>query len=384
MKISKLVTTLALSALLFTGCGIKDQTAIIKINDKPITMGEYNELIDQAIGQSPFGKMGDLKGNKDGFLYLMMEQRVINQLILQELLDQEADARGIKVSNKEVDEAVKKIMDQMGGRDKLAEVLKQNGISTSAFKKDVKNQVRMQKLAESAADINVTDKDCEEFYKKNPSKFQNPEQVRASHILLSANAYQLAEDIKSKSKKEISDKELQAQVDKIIADKKAEAEKLAKELKADSSKFEQYAKKYSEDPGSAERGGDLGYFAKEQMVPEFANAAFSAKPDTVLDPVKSQFGYHIIIVHDRRAAGITPYEKAKDGIEDYLRTEKQIKSLDDLTAAAKKKAKIEFMDERYNPEVIQKKLTKQVDDVTDGQASKAKEHFKKEAEQKKK
>jgi len=377
MNTKKLVATLALSALLFTGCGVKNQNAIIKINDKAITQAEYDKLMDQAIGQSPFGKMGDLKGNKDGFLYLMMEQKVINQLIIQELLNQEAEARGIKITNKDVDEAMKKIIDQMGGRDRLAEVLKQNGVSAGDFKNDVKNQVKMQKLANSAGEIKITDKDCENFYNKNKAKFNNPEMVRASHILISANPYQLGEEIKSKSKKEISQKDLEAQVNKVMEEKKAEAEKIAKELQADSTKFEQYAKKYSQDPQSAKQGGDLGYFSKEQMVPEFANAAFKAKPNTVLDPVKSQFGYHIIMVQDRRAAGVTPYEKAKSNIKDYLTTEKQIKALDDLTAAAKKKAKIEFVEERYNPEVIQKKLTTQVDDATNGKASAVKEQFKK-------
>ncbi len=376
MKVSKLVTTLALSALLFTGCGVKNN-AIITINDKPITQGEYDKLIDQAIGQSPFGKMGDLKGNKDGFLYLMTEQRVINQLIIQELLDQEADARGIKVTNKDVEGALKKIMEEMGGREKLAEILKQNGVSPSQFKKDVRNQVRMQKLADSAGNINITDKDCENFYKKNPAKFKNPEQVRASHILIAANPYQIGEDLKAKAKKEIPTEELKKQVEAVVAEKQALAEKLAKELQADSSKFAQYAKKYSEDPGSAKQGGDLGFFAKEQMVPEFSKAAFSAKPSTVSDVVKTQFGYHIIMVNDRREAGVTPYEKAKDSIKDYLRTEQQIKALDELTEAAKKKADIKYMDERYNPEVIQKKLTRQVDDATGGAATREKEKAKK-------
>ena len=376
MKVSKLVTTLALSALLFTGCGVKNN-AIITINDKPITQGEYDKLIDQAIGQSPFGKMGDLKGNKDGFLYLMTEQRVINQLIIQELLDQEADARGIKVTNKDVEGALKKIMDEMGGREKLAEILKQNGVSPSQFKKDVKNQVRMQKLADSAGNINITDKDCENFYKKNPAKFKNPEQVRASHILIAANPYQIGEDLKAKAKKEIPTEELKKQVEAVVAEKQALAEKLAKELQADNSKFAQYAKKYSEDPGSAKQGGDLGFFAKEQMVPEFSKAALSAKQKTVSDVVKTQFGYHIIMVNDRREAGVTPYEKAKDSIKDYLRTEQQIKALDELTEAAKKKADIKFMDERYNPEVIQKKLTRQVDDATGGAATREKEKAKK-------
>jgi peptidyl-prolyl cis-trans isomerase C len=195
--------------------------------------------------------------------------------------------------------------------------------------------------------------------------------------LISANPYEISEEIKAKSKKEISEEDLKAQVEATIAERKALAEKIATELKADSSKFAQYAKKYSEDPNSAKQGGDLGFFAKEQMVPEFANTAFAAKPNTISDVVQTQFGYHIIFVQDRKAAGTTPFEKAKDNIKEYLTTEKQVKALDDLTAAAKKKADIKFMDERYNPEVIQKKLTHQMDSVTDGAVSKSKEQNKK-------
>ena len=377
MKASKLLVTLALSAVLFTGCGIKNQNAIIKINDQAITQAEYDKLMDRSISQSPFGKMGDLKGNKDGFLYLMMEQNVINQLIITELLEQEAKDRGIKVTGKDVDEALKKSMDQMGGKDRLIEVLKLNNISVADFKKDLKNQVKMQKLANSAGKIEVSDKECEKFYKENPDKFQNPEMVRASHILISANAWQIQQDLTLDGKRKMEEAELKAQVEAKMADKKAQAEKLAKELKADKTKFAEYAQKYSDDPGTAKQGGDLGFFPKEAMVPEFTKVAFESKPDTVSDVVKTQFGYHIIYVQDRRAAGVTPYDKAQNGIRDYLTTEKQIKALDDLTAAAKKKAKIEYMDERYNPEVIQKKLTRQVDDATGGQASKVKEEFKK-------
>lgn len=377
MKFSKLLATLAVSAILFTGCGIKDQNAIIKVNNKAITQSEYNQLMDQSLAQVPFGKPEDLKGNKDGFFYLMTEQRVINQLIVKELLDQEADKRGIKVKGKDIDEAMKKVLDQVGGRDRLMEVLKENGVSVSDFKNDLKSQVRMRKLAQAAGKISVTDKDCEDFYKKNPDKFQNPDKVRASHILISANPYQISEEIKSKSKGEISEQELKAKVEAKIAEKKALAEKLDKELKLDKSKFEAYVKKYSEDPGSAAQGGDLGFFAKEQMVPEFSEVAFNSKPDTISDVVKSQYGFHIIYVKDRRAAGVTPFEKAKSGIKEHLVMEKQIKALDDLIIAAKKNAKIEYLDEQYNPEVIQKKLTKQMDYATGGKANQVKEQDKK-------
>ncbi len=377
MKGSKLLVTLALSAVLFTGCGIKDQNAIIKINDKAITQAQFDKQMDKAIVTSPLGAMGDLKSNKDGFLYLMTSQQVLNQMILTELMDQEATERGIKVSNKDVDEALKEIIDQMGGKERLLETLKANGVSVSDFKKDLKTQVKMKKLADSTGKTEVSDKDVEKFYKENPDKFKFPEQVRASHILIMANPYQIQMELTNNGKKKIEEKELKEQVEKKIAEKEALAQKLAKELKADSSKFAAYAKKYSDDEASAKQGGDLGFFAKEQMVPEFGNVAFSAKPNTVSDVVKTQFGYHIILVQDRKAAGTTSFEKAKSSIKDFLTREKQILALDELASAAKKKAKIEFSDERYNPEEISKKLNNQVNDITKGKAQKTKEKSKK-------
>src|SRR5574344_1938932 len=341
MRGKKLAATLALTVLLFTGCGLKDQNAIIKINDKAITQSEFNQLMDKQISQSPFAKMGDIKGNKDGFMYLMTEQRVVSQLIIQELLSQEAQKRGIKVTNKDLDQAIKKVMDKIGGRDRLSEVLKQNGVSIGEFKKDLKNQVMMQKLANSTGGIKVSDSDCKAFYNKNINKFQHKDQVRASHILIAANPYQIQQDI------------------------------------VDGSKFPKYAKKYSEDPNSAQQGGDLGFFAKDAMVPEFSKAAFTARPNRVLDPVKTQFGYHIIIVTDRKAAGVVPYEKAKSDIKEYLTNEKQIKALDDLTQAAKKKSKIVFVDKQYDPDVINAKLHKQVNEMSNGAADREQNNKKK-------
>jgi parvulin-like peptidyl-prolyl isomerase len=377
MKASKLIVTLALSAVLFTGCGVTGQKAIIKINDNSITQAQYDDAINKSLGSSPFGQMGDVKGNKDGFFYLITEQRVVNNLIMKELLNQEVKNRGIKVSNKDVDSELKKVIEQVGGKERLAEILKQNGVTASDLRKDIENQVKMQKLALSAGKISISDKDCENYYKKNIDKFKNPEQVRASHILIEANPYQIQEEIKSKSKKEISEADLKAKVEAKMAEKKEFAEKIAKELQADKTKFAQYAKKYSADIGSAKQGGDLGFFGKEQMVPEFANVAFSIKPDTVSDVVKTQYGYHIILVQDRRAAATAPYEKVKAQIKQHLTTEKQIAALDKIIASAKKKASIEYVEERYNPEVIQKKLSKQVDNATGGAASKIKEQSKK-------
>ena len=92
------------------------------------------------------------------------------------------------------------------------------------------------------------------------------------------------------------------------------------------------------------------------MVPEFSKAAFAAKPNTVIGPVRSQFGYHIILVVDRKPAGIEPFNKVKNNLKQNMQGEKELKALDEIVNAAKKKSKIVYLDKQYDPEEITKKL----------------------------
>ena len=104
------------------------------------------------------------------------------------------------------------------------------------------------------------------------------------------------------------------------------------------------AKENSEDTATAVKGGDLGFFAEKEMVPEFSKAAFSMKPNSISEkPVKSQYGYHIIMVTDRAAASQDPFEKVKENIKGYLANQKQIEMIDQLTESLKKNAKIEYV-----------------------------------------
>ena len=373
MKSTKLVATLLVAGMLFTGCGLKNSQAIIKVNDSVITQNDFDKLLDKQISSSPFAKMGlgDIKNDKNGIMYLMTERAVVTQLVIQTLLEQEANARGIKVTNKEVDEAINKIIDKVGGKQNLSAMLKQNNVSISQFKKDVKNQVKMEKLAKTTKNVNISDKEVKDFYDKNIDKFKHGEQVRASHILLLTDSMQLAQEIADDNKKELSEGEMSKKIEEKVKEKEALANKIAKELKADSSKFSAYAKKYSQDTVSAERGGDLGYFDAKVMVPEFSKAAFGAKPNTVIGPVKTKFGYHIIFVKDRRSAGVEAFDKVKNNLKESLRSEKEIKAIDDILNASKKKAKIEYIDKQYNPDEITNRLTKQLNQMNIDTSKKA-------------
>jgi peptidyl-prolyl cis-trans isomerase D len=130
--------------------------------------------------------------------------------------------------------------------------------------------------ADAAAKIKVPRAEVERFYNEHLGTYTTPEQVRASHILLKTEG-------------------------KNDADVKAKAEAVLKEAKAGGD-FAALAKKYSEDESNAQQGGDLDYFSRGRMVPEFENAAFNLKPGEISGLVKTQFGYHIIKVIDRKPA----------------------------------------------------------------------------------
>ncbi len=363
MKGKKLLVTLAVSAVLFTGCGLKGGNAIIKINDSKITQGQFDEKMDQAIGNSMFSRMGvDLKNGKNTFLINLIKERVVNELIVKTLLDEEIKKRGIKITNKDTEDAIKDIIDKVGSKEQLDNILKQNGMSSAQFRKDIAEQVKLKKLAEQLGNSDVTDADAKKFYDQNIQRFKYPEQVKASHILIAANRKDLEELVKAENEgKELSEADLKAKVDAKIKEKKDKAEKLLAEAKKDPSQFAKLAKENSEDPGSANNGGELGFFPKGKMVPEFEKAAFALKPNTLSGLVQTQYGYHIIYVTDRKAAGQEPFEKVQKDIKEYLKNQKQVELIDNLVESLKKNATIEFVDPSYNPENIQAEVQKQLD-----------------------
>lgn len=361
MNSKKLFATIAMSALLLTGCSLNQGNTIIKVNDKNITQGQYDAAFDKAAGNSMFSQMGiDVKKDKNNFLYLMVKDRVVNELIVKSLIDQEIEKRHIKVTSEDTDKELKTIIDKVGSKEKFNEILKQNKISSEQFKKDLTEEVKMKKLVAMISNVKVSEADAKKFYRSNLSKFKYPDKVRASHILISANV----EEIKSKietdpQNKGLTKEEIQAKVDKELAAKLEKAKKVLAEVKKDPSSFEKLAKEDSDDKASAAQGGDLGFFSKQEMVEPFSKVAFSMKPNTISDIVQTPYGYHIIIVKDRMKAGQEPFEKVKGEIIAYLQNQEQVKVLEKLIESLKKQAKIEYVNPEYNPTSIQEALKKQ-------------------------
>lgn len=145
--------------------------------------------------------------------------------------------------------------------------------------------------------IELTDGDIRTYYDENPDEFTREEQVRARHILLQINPDRTAEQ----------------------AD--AEMEEIIRRLDAGDD-FAALAAELSDDPGSKSQGGDLGFFGRGQMIPEFEEAAFGAQPGDRVGPVKTSFGYHLIEVLERQPAGKQTLEEATEEIRDQLLTER--------------------------------------------------------------
>ncbi|HEY1679136.1 MAG TPA: peptidyl-prolyl cis-trans isomerase [Candidatus Sulfotelmatobacter sp.] len=174
------------------------------------------------------------------------------------------------------------------------------------------------------ADVKVTQDDLRSYYDQHRDQYRVPEQIKVSHIWIKMPL--TGDDGKVDDKK--------------VAEAQHRAEDLLKQIKS-GAKFEDVAKKYSEDSGSANVGGSLGWIGKGQMTPEFEKAANSLTKGQISDVVKSTDGFHIIRLDDKQDAHVKPLDEVKDQIEPQLKHQKALqlaqKKAEDLLAQAKTK-----------------------------------------------
>ncbi|GAB6259432.1 peptidylprolyl isomerase [Peribacillus sp. N1] len=210
----------------------------------------------------------------------------LDLLITNKLVELEAEKAGIKIKDDEIQKEIDVMVESYGDEKSLKEQLEASGSSMEALKKDIVVYLQTKKLVEPR--ITVTDEEISTYFEDNKDTFAQVEQVEASHILV--------EDEKT-------------------------AKKVAKEI-ADGGDFAKLAAEYSTDTETADNGGSLGYFGKGDMVEEFENVAFDLDINKVSDPVKSEYGYHIIKVTGKKEAKKANLEDSKDVIKETLLSER--------------------------------------------------------------
>ena len=261
---------------------------VAAVNGQAITRADF----DKKLESSPVGK------------------QVLSQLVQQQLIDQYARDKKVEVSQAEIDKKENEVKAKMQPG-QFDQILKQQSLTEQDVQNIFKQQLVLEKAV--ASQVHVSDADIKSYFDKNRTLFDTPAQVRARHIL--------------------------------VADQAKAKEVLAK-LKAGGS-WDALAKQYSTDPSSKDKGGELGFFGRGQMVPAFQDAAFGAQVNQIVGPVKSPFGYHVLQVEEKKAAQHATLASAHDKIQTQLMSQQQATAIPAFLATLKSGAKIEVYDDRY-------------------------------------
>ena len=133
----RVLLTIMASAVLLTGCGLK-KDVVIKVNNKDISKSQFEQTYKKAVKNSQLAQMGiDIPKDENNMMYLMVKDRVINEIIVKELINQEMDKRNITISKKDTENERQKMIDKIGSKEKFNELLKQNGITNNQFEEDL-------------------------------------------------------------------------------------------------------------------------------------------------------------------------------------------------------------------------------------------------------
>jgi peptidyl-prolyl cis-trans isomerase C len=186
-----------------------------------------------------------------------------------------------------------------------------------------RNKVLMEVLLQTEGKKALTDQALKAVYDDAVKQMGNEEEVHARHIL-----FRVANPADEKASKEAEDK-VKAVIDRL--NKGEDFTKLANEL--------------TEDPSGRKDGGDLGYFTKDQMVPEFSAVAFKLDKGKISDPIKTQFGWHVLKVEDKRKKQPPEFDKVKGQLQSYVERKAQV----DLVTKLRTAAKIERLDKPAAP-----------------------------------
>jgi peptidyl-prolyl cis-trans isomerase C len=236
------------------------------------------------------------------------------------LLYQESQKAGIKVKQEAIDSQLADVRKRFPSDDQFKSALAQLNMTEVEVRAQIGRGLAIRELIDEkiASKIAITEAQTKAYYDDNPEMFKQPEQVKASHILIKVESG-AAEAQKTEARKKI--------------------ESVQQKVKSGDD-FAQLAKEYSEGP-SKTRGGDLGYFRRGQMVKPFADAAFAMQKNEVSDIVETRFGYHLIKVYDKKPAQTLAYADVKERLTQRIKQEEIEKQTTQYISQLKKEAKIE-------------------------------------------
>ncbi len=227
-------------------------------------------------------------------VYNRLKREALDQLIDTELLWQQAQSLGIEVADEDVRARRAEIEAGFRTREAFERRIAHAGFDDASYDDYLRRDIAASRALEVLiGEIEVSDDEVRSLYEANKHRFERPEQVRARHILLR---------LPSDSTDAV---EVEQRIQALLAEIRAGAD------------FAEMAQRHSQDTNAGE-GGDLGYFERGRMVPPFEEAAFALSPGEIGGPVRTEFGWHLIKVEDRRPAGSMPEAEALQIVRAHL------------------------------------------------------------------
>lgn len=308
MKRGVLSVWIAILCLWITGvaCFAEDQSespwvyvppVVGSVNGEDISAEEFMELWNQMLEDDTdpdrSAKLKSTEGRK---------RDVLEQLIIRKLLTQRADEMGIDALDSQVEQRIRQTEIQYKGGKFLDDYLRVRGMTREDYVADVRETIKVENLLNQEVydEIIVEPDEVKDYYDAHPDEFLVPEQIRGRHILIKV-APEATEDQRKEA----------------LAAIQSAAKRIRK-----GEPFEEVARAVSQEP-AAVRGGDMGYFSRHQMKPEFAKVAFSLDVGEVSEVFETEFGYHLIKVEDRLPPTPLSFEAVKPKVEEYVRKKKQ-------------------------------------------------------------
>ena len=314
--------------LISFGCEPAEPEANVESGAKKVATFEGGEVtqaeLEEFAKQSGFGDLSE-----DSPQYETAVQQIMPQLVGIEIAKAYAQEKNITVSDAEVDRELAKVKEQVGqqarasgqdlsNQEAYEQALKQNDITEDQLREDIRENLPIQEVQERVAgDTQPSEEEIRKYYDENKAaQFTNPAQRCMRHILFNKDQKEKAEEVK--------------------------------EQLQDGGDFAKLAKEYSQDPGSAEQGGDLGCLGKGETVPEFEKAAFGAEQGEIVGPVETEFGYHLIEVTEVRSEETRSLEEVEPQIRDQLVATKRDEEFQAWIEEQKKKRDVKYL-EGYKP-----------------------------------
>ena len=288
----------AVPAALTWATGIHPGT-VARVNGVEVSYERFNAFYQEY--RRPYGI--SVAGRGDHLNRLTkLRKEAMDEMIKQELVCQAAEAKGIEVTETEVDRAIGEIRQPFKTVDEFDRRIQSEGFTPERYREHVERMIAAKKYLDNIrlGVAEVSDEELEKYYRDNEYRLTFPEQVRVRHILLTWKPMGTTDD-RAAIRKQM----------KPILDRARAGED-----------FAELAREFSDDYATRQNGGDTGLFKRGEMAPAFEAAAFALKPGEISDPVETSFGVHILRLEERKEAYLLPLDEIREKLRDHMREER--------------------------------------------------------------